>query len=324
MTNELAAKDETLGRALARLRRASDRNHGVVPSGVDPTLTDVDCFPIESWRRSVRKWTDLSSLLAFCKGRRMSTIKLMQRAIEKEAKKMPRFPLTRRAAKGPDQIRLRLLASTSALNVTLSKFTDRDPVCPFGTCSGGVEDTVHFLLHCKELDKIREKFLNRLCDRCTCDRRLGEGGVQSCADFYESLDDAGKALFMLGGPVDGRTPEADIDACAREYVREAWSLRNATLNAQADDPLVKDLTRRDSKYGLRNITSFFGPPCRSNSAGIDAAGLERVVVQSRPKHARPTHARSTRFAQSTIGAFGFRRRTNGSGLNDSICVMRSN
>ena len=133
---------------------------------------------------------------------------------------MPRFPLTKRACWGPDKIRLRLLAGTSALNATLSKFADRSPTCPFESCDT-VEDQTHFLLHCKEMDGLRKEFLDRLCDCCTCDRRLGSGGEQACAEFFGELDDAGKALFMLGAPVDGRSPEVGIDACAREFVREA-------------------------------------------------------------------------------------------------------
>ena len=253
----------------------------------------------------------------------MTTIKLMRRAIEKDARRMPRFPLTRKAAKGPDQVRLRLLAGTSALNATLSKFADRPATCPFGSCSEGAEDATHFLLHCKELDGLRSIFLNRLCDRCTCDRRLGEGGVQSCAEFYESLDDAGKALFMLGGPVDGRTPEDDIDSCAREFVRMAWDVRSSTLNKQNESPPVTDLTGGDGKYGRQTITSFFKPSSRDVSACPDATALRKDAIERRPKHAH-AHARRTRIAQSIIGASELRRRASGSGLNDSTCVMRSN
>ena len=171
----------------------------------------------------------------------MPTVQLMRRAIEKDARRIPCFPLTKRALRGPDQIRHRLLAGTSALNVTLSKYTDRAPTCPFGSCVGSVEDPIHFLLHCKSLEGPRATFLSRLCDRCTCDRRLGEGGERGCAEFFGGLDDVARALFMLGGPVDGRTPEIDIDACAREFVRCAWVARNSYLNQQAENPLVIDL-----------------------------------------------------------------------------------
>ena len=223
---------------------------------------------------------------------------------------MPRFPITKRANWGPDQIRLRLLTGTSALNGTLAKYSKRKVACPFDSCAGQEEDTLHFLLHCKELESLRTTFREQLHDCCTCDRRLGSGGVPGCAEFYEGLDDAGKALFMLGGPVDGRTPEDGIDACAREFVRKAWEHRSATLNAQAEDPLVVDVTKKGASQGKYRggptITDFF----------------HKTVVSLPPSnHVKHKHNRRTRTrnAQSTSGSAG--SRTNGSGIYDSTHVM---
>jgi hypothetical protein len=220
----------------------------------------------------------------------------------------------------------------SSLNATMSKFDGRLPTCPFEACDEeGVEDTVHFLLHCKELDSLRKDFLNRLCDRCTCDRRLGSGGEQACADFFEDLDDAGKALFMLGGPVDGRCPEDGIDACAREFVRKAWIVRCSTLEKQAECPLVEDLTGKVSKNGGRGtITSFFKPSNRTHCAKSRKIGMQKGLAAARqPAHAHSTRHTAhgtrrcmrTRIAQSIIGPAG--RVVLGSGLNDSEYVMRS-
>ena len=174
--NEFIAKDLDLAAAFRRLRNASERNQKVVPHGIDPTLTDFDYFPIKSWRRSVKWWARSSTLTMFVKTRGSST-KLLRRAIVEGDSRIPRFRLTWRANWGPDQIRLRLLAGTSGLNATLSKYADRASTCPFDSCEGGVEDVVHFLLHCKGLDGPRATFRERLWDRCTCDRRLGSGGV---------------------------------------------------------------------------------------------------------------------------------------------------
>jgi hypothetical protein len=331
VTSQFVAMDSDLTGAFGRLRRSSDRNQGVVPSGVDPTIMDFDYFPIKSWRRSVKWWASSSDKLLFVNTRGMSTIKLMRRALEKEDKQMPRFPLTKRACWGPDKIRFRLLAGMSSLNATMSKVDDRLSTCPFDSCDEGVEDTIHFLLHCKELDSLRKDFLSRLCDRCTCDCRLGSGGEQACADFFEHLDDAGKALFMLGGPVDGRCPEDGIDACAREFVRKAWIIRCSTLERKAECPLVEDLTGNVSKNGgRRTITSFFKPSNRTHCAKSCKIGLqEGLAVARQPAHAYRTQhtahgarARTrTCIAQSTIGLAG--RVVLGSGLNDSEYVMRS-
>ena len=73
------------------------------------------------------------------------------------------------------------------------------------------------------------------------------GGVQGCAEFFEGLDDALKALFMLRGPVCTRIPEESVDACAREFVRMAWSIRSLRLEAQAESPLVTDLSTEGSR-----------------------------------------------------------------------------
>jgi hypothetical protein len=342
ITKEFVEMDSDLTAAFGRLRRSSDRNQGVVPSGVDPTLMDFDYFPIKSWRRSVEWWASSYTKNLFLKTRGMSTIKLMRRACEKEHDRMPRFPLTRRACWGPDKIRFRLLAGMSSLNTTMSKVDGRLPTCPFDSCGKGVEDTIHFLLHCKKLDSLRGEFLSRLYDRCTCDRRLGSGGEQACADFFEDLDDAGQALFMLGGPVDGRCPEDGVDACAREFVRKAWIVRCSTLEEQAEQPLVTDLTGRGNLC-RGTIDSFFRASSKADCAPVQHDGLQEGPLATRRKHhthsARPrprsaptanhTHSTQTRararshtcIAQSTIGPAG--RLVRGSGLNDSEYVMRS-
>ena len=317
VTNKLVDSEEHLRNSLAKLRRASARNHGVVPPGIDPTLMDFEYYPLDSWRRSVTWWARSLTLSSFMKARVGSTIDLMRRAVNKDDTQMPLFPLVRRANWGPDQIRLRLLAGTSALNATLARYADKASACPFDSCNGELEDTLHFLLHCKELESLRATFRERLWDRCTCDRRLGSGGVRGCAEFFEELDDAGKALFMLGGPVDNRTPEDSIDACAREFVRKAWNIRSSTLNRQADAPLVGKPTSA-GKYGAgRLITDFFKKVHERNGTQSRRPDLNKEVLT----RANPTHARSTRIAQSTTGTAG--SRANGSGLNDMTYVMRS-
>ena len=97
VTNELVARHKDLTTALGLLKQSSTRNQGVVPSGIEPTVLDFDYLPIESWRRAVRRWAFSYTRTSFVSNRNMPTIKLMQRAIEKDERRMPRFPLTRRA-----------------------------------------------------------------------------------------------------------------------------------------------------------------------------------------------------------------------------------
>jgi hypothetical protein len=332
VADEFVAKDRDLSAAFGKLQRAAARNQGVVPSGMDPTLTDYEYFPIKSWRRTVRWWAQAAEKRAFLKRQESSTLELMRRALSAGESHMPRFTLTRRACWGPDMIRFRLLAGMSGLNATMSKVDEeRSPACPFVSCASTKEDTVHFLLHCKELDGLRKDFLNRLHDRCTCDRRLGSGGEVGCSEFYHELNDAGKALFMLGGPVDGRSPEGSIDACAREFVRKAWRVRCSTLEEQAEVPLVTDLTGGTGKGGQATIDSFFGPRA-TTCTGRVVTPEDGKLNSCRPKHARTTRTRtrsstrarsSTRTAQSAIGYDGRIVLANGSGLYDSTHVMRS-
>ena len=70
-----------------------------------------------------------------------------------------------------------------------------------------------------------------------------EEGDTSCPEFFENLDDWGKVLFMLGGPVDGRTPETPVDSLARSFVLEAYTKRSELLKASADEPLIVDLSK---------------------------------------------------------------------------------
>jgi len=229
-----------------KLQRSADRNHGVVPLGIDSTVDlDFDYFPLRTWRTTVEQWAITSTLTKF-RRERGSTLAIMQRAVkpngaEEDIDRMPRFPLTRAANYGTDQIRLRLLSGTSALNSTLSKWKkDRESACPFGTCHApdGTcrEDAQHFLLHCKGVAELRTQYRGQLKRRCFCDP------AESCDKFFSQLDDVGKALFMLGGPVDGRTPEASIDKCSKQFVREAWQARCSALTSQNPDPTVVDLT----------------------------------------------------------------------------------
>jgi len=243
-TMSLIAAHPALKEGFAKLQRSADRNHGVVPLGLDPTVDlDIEYSPLRTWRATVERWAAALNLKNFRK-ERGPTLALMQRAVKhpelqeagEDIDRMPRFPLTRVANHGPNQIRLRLLSGTSALNSTLNKWTERKSTCPFDSCVGGKEDATHFLLHCEGVAELRTHYEGQLTTRCYCDPD------DTCAKFYEGLNTAGKALFILGGPVDGRTPEVSIDACSREFVRLAWDARCTTLTAKNPDASVVDFT----------------------------------------------------------------------------------
>ena len=316
---EFVEAHEVLAQAYGQLDEAAARNQGVVPHGADPNSmsSDTEYFPAKAWKDAVVRWTQERTATHLRADRGGATLTLLRRAMSDDDVKVPRFPLTKRANHGPDQIRLRLLAGTSALNRTMCKWdSTRTQLCPFDSCAEpGAEDAIHLLTRCRGLDAPRGKFHSELQSCCTCDRRIGSGGAIGCAEFFDELDDAGKALFMLGGPVDGRTPEANIDACAREFVRLAWESRSAALDAKAENPMILDLTRarkpnrKAGKGKHPSILSFFSPISRAAEAHA-----AETVEGNRYTRAHP---------QRLVGNQSQSDRRTGSGLNGETAMRRS-
>ena len=292
---QMIDNDEKLGDAFAKVQNAGDRNQGVVPRGVDPTTTDFDYSPVKSWHKFLRRWALRRNLDEFKAeaDQQRSTLRTMERAIDDDADRMPAFPLTKAPNRGQNQIRLRLLSGTSALNTTLSHFTKRTDKCPFG-CDV-TENADHFLLHCKALADLRRDYESRLTDSCECARRIGSGGEVGCAEFFGDLDDAGKTLFMLGGPVDGREPELTIETAAKRYVALAYERRKERLNQDASEPLNEDLTKHVSREVAgphpSSILSFFSPATAARSAaGFPESRQRSALARAHARHARPNRS----------------------------------
>jgi hypothetical protein len=302
-----------------------------VPLGLDSTISlDLEYRPLQTWRRTVEQWGASLALQNFRRARG-SSLTIMQRAVEPNGEDdiecLPRFPLTKLANHGPDQIRLRLLSGTSALNSKLTKWKDRAPSCPFDNCHGTCkEDAQHFLLHCRGVKELRTQYRGQLKRHCYCNP------AESCDKFFTQLDDAGRALFMLGGPVNGHTPEASIDACSRRFVRDAWDARCAVLTSQNPEPTVVDLTAAGSgrAHGQQSDGSVSRsvatskphttPTTRSNSitayfSRTPTEGPRSNLIATHPSRS-PTER--SRIAQSTstttrANVSEPRRRLNGSG-----------
>ena len=109
--------------------------------------------------------------------------------------------------------------------------------------------------------------------------------------LYDGLDDVGKVLFLLGGPVDGRRPEGLVDAACRCYVQIAHDARSWHLTEQSrltDDPFVWDLTSPPSVVvgagaGAADcVGADASASCGAAAAGADAdAGAGAVLSSSR-------------------------------------------
>jgi exonuclease III len=238
-----------------KLQASQARNQGVLPRGADPTVHEYDYYPVRSWHNELRRWLQQVDVDEFREeaNKPRSTLATMVRATSRESERVPAFPLTRAPNRGQNQIRLRFLCGTSALNESLSRYrTVRDAACPYSECNEARESVQHFLLHCAATEDLRRDYTDALTNRCECDRRIGEGGVLGCEEFFASLDDAGKALFMLGGPVDDRVPEAAIDEAAKDFVARAYERRKEKLNSVSETPLVEDLTKDTRRTMVSN------------------------------------------------------------------------
>jgi hypothetical protein len=61
---------------------------------------------------------------------------------------------------------------------------------------------------CEAYKSHREVYMRNLRCLCSCQPRRFGDGVEDYRTFFDELDDEGKVVFMLGGPVDGRAPES--------------------------------------------------------------------------------------------------------------------
>jgi hypothetical protein len=234
-------------------------------------VQDFPYFVVRSWHNELKRWLDKTTVkqLREASTKPRSTLKILARATSSESERVPTYPLTRAPNRGQNQIRMRLLCGTSALNETLSRFrSDRDSACPYAECEGEKETAEHFLLHCKATEDLRQEYFQNLGSRCECERRIGAGGVPGCDEFFAGLDDTGKALFMLGGPVDDRQPELQTDGAAKEFVAQAYERRKQKLDAEAQEPMVEDLTGGERatqvRGGIRRFLSADAPPPRAH------------------------------------------------------------
>jgi hypothetical protein len=129
---------EVLRSALSLLEASAARNQGVLPLGLDPTSEWEGYAPLKHWKAAVAKWVARKNLQQFT-GNRSTTCALLRRACEveedqEELEAMPRFPLTKLANTGPDQIRVRFLGGMSALNSTVHHYGHTSKGCPHQSC----------------------------------------------------------------------------------------------------------------------------------------------------------------------------------------------
>ena len=221
------------------VKQAMERNGNILPMGKDESIqvstdeSECNFQPLAFWRHQVRCWmvsaaaADISTA-----GPSTALIARSYRHFPPNAHSLPAFHLTLRGSAEQNQVRLRLLSGTSSLNTTVRHWMKDRKHCPMGCATD--EDATHFLVKCPAYRVAREEFVRGLAEACTCKhlRSLTVGQEAStCVSFFNNLDDDGKALFMLGGPVPVCTTakpwkvEVEVENLAKQFVTQAWKQR---------------------------------------------------------------------------------------------------
>ena len=304
---ELIAQAEGLEQVHSRLTQSFRRNGGILPLGVDRTMTRMDgeasdYEPIKDWRAGVNAAIrrEFRQQLIFQGG----SCKLVARAC-KFRSTVPKFIATKLNNTGANQVRLRLLCGTSMLNETLGKYNNgRNSKCSLG-CDE-VETVVHFLLQCPKLEAPRLKYLNGLTSQCEEEHVRPDDDAskaRTCAEYYNELDLEGRAVFMLGGPLSAHhaskpwCPEEKIDKLALEYVLEAYKMLKEAREEELHDGPVTDLTRKRAKKPREslNLLAYFPPRAHApfSRASIQHPRDEDGRDEVRARSARAVGTNST-------------------------------
>jgi hypothetical protein len=258
---QIFKKVPELRAAYRKILESRHRNNDVLPTGVDFLYPDPYYVykPMAKWRRAVSDWMKAKEVEKIRSEAILprSTLGILNRALDNRAD-VPRFAVTRLANVGSNQIRIRLLGGTSALHCCLSHFRDRSSDCP--VCGKETETTTHFLVKCQGYEDCRTKLLEELRLWCDCEPSPQEPEVVSCAEFFDKLDEDGKAVFILGGPVDGRTPETSVDLACAQFVHEAWKIRSQKLQEihPEESPIIDLSSKADIRSYFRRIEAQGG------------------------------------------------------------------
>jgi hypothetical protein len=259
---------ESLTLARSALNEAVTEGAGVLPLG--PVLSgDTVKHPMRKFRSAVEDWMweHEANTMSELGNDARSTVRLLARGLKK-APWPYKIRLTSFPNKGANQIRLRLLAGTSALHSTLHKYShaDRSAECPHPGCTE-LETTTHFF-SCSAYAEPKKDYVQGLAARGT---------------HFLSLNEDDQALFMLGMPVGEDQVEADgdTDLLAVEYVRRAYQIRSDLLESQAEseEDEVVDLTGNRPQRG---IASFFSPVVAGAGGGHAQAGPPARPARPRP------------------------------------------
>ena len=165
--------------------------------------------------------------------------------------------LTKRSSHPANWIRIRLLAGTSSLNVTMSRMTrgHRSQRCP--VCEDSTETILHFLRECQAPSSLVAR--NR--------------HIMKVTELFEGLTPLQQCAFILGCEVDTESkPVAatrEEDLASKELVETLWEHRCAALTRNT----TQDLTVGTNLaiYVRRNHP-------KSGGSGVEAHGNATLSI----------------------------------------------
>jgi hypothetical protein len=312
----LIKKHDKLKAAHGVLMEYVNRFNGVLPASsvlLDPEDPDSELVnPLGRFNESVEKWMWEQERQALVEvGRPGKTAHLLARVAENEKEQWPyRLRMFKSPTGEGDKIRLRLLSGTSGLNSTLHRFREeRASYCPWEACHDGkVSETIgHFCLDCPQYSRLRDDFREGMRTDCSC------RGEVSCSDFFDTLNDDDKILFMMGMPVEGREAEPLVDIHSQEYVRRAYTKRKQALDRRYRPDGDEDLSSSsEDEVDLTDVRVQARP-----QGAIQAAFARQMaqVVQGGLVSSVPSRPLFPLFARSSSSSRNASSPSNGSGSN---------
>lgn len=221
-----------------------------------PDGTSDHFTPVKDWRSLVRRVMTEQEVACFrIAAGNQPTLAVLACSTDESLSRVQN--LTKRSSHPANWIRIRLLAGTSSLNVTMSRITrgQRSQRCP--VCEDGNETVLHFLCECQAPSSLVAR--NR--------------HIMKVTELFEGLTPLQQCAFILGCEVETESkPVAatrEEDLASKELVETLWEHRCAALTRST----TQDLTVGTNLaiYVRRNHP-------KSGGSGVEAHGNATLSI----------------------------------------------
>jgi len=202
-----------------------------------------------------------------------------------------------------------MMCGSPAVNAVMSRIdpNHRTKECP--ACGHSVEDTKHVLLECSYTSTLRDELHDCIHSQCSCKHD------PKCLEFYRKLDEEGQQCLLLGGPVDGRRVDAEVNRALGAVIGKMWNARCKALtkrklsvlpdqqhppsgsgspSASSEDSLVED--SEDSSDGHADSST-------SEESEASSSPSSEPDDSSSDESAEPLRGGSGSGTQRTLGDF---------------------